>query len=187
MIFDELSLPSDTGSTDKQDSARLAGLMTVFEWPQQVDLHNYVKIYALRYVRHPLENKYNFSRDQSICLFAGLKVQGHSHLVHKEFIDGKDIFMPSHNGHIKRCQGKEANWLEDLWLWVDVLWGCYVKPLQESNQLLCMMMIADKKYLKFWLKHNKKWRDSINLYWRDSFRNEPELAAHIINKLETFK
>lgn len=187
MIFDELGLPRDTGATDFNDSARLAGIMTVFEWSQQVQLIKYISSNPFRYVRHPKEYKYDFSRDQAICLMAGLKYQDPLY-VSKSLIEGKDWFSPSHNGHIRICRGLKSHWYQKLWLWLDILWSCYFAPIEEPNQLLCMMIVhPDKKYLKFWLKHNKKWKEAINLYWRDSFRNEPELAKHMIKFLEISK
>lgn len=190
MIFDNLGLPKDNGASDWLDSARLAGIMTVFDWSQEVDCFNYIlkniKKDSFLYVRHPLNiDELLFSRDQAICLIAGLKLQKLELFVDKNFINGKDIFMPSHNGHVKRCQNRKASWFEDLWLWLDVFWNVYITPMAEQNQLLCMLMIADKKYLKFYLKHHKQWKESIRSYW-SGWRKENELAEHIIKKLEYY-
>lgn len=194
MIFDKSGLPRDNGASDFNDSARLAGLLAVFEWPCSIDFGYYVKHNPTRYVRHPKEYKYDFSRDQAICLMAGISKicdpfwEFKRFSINKNYIDGKDWFSPSQNGHVRICRGLKSHWYQNLWLWLDVLWSCYVQPLAEPNQLLCMMIVhPDKKYLKFWLKHNKKWKESINLYWRDSFRNEPELAKHMIEFLEVSK
>lgn len=181
MDFDGLGLPKDRGATDRQDSARLAGIMTVFEWPEVVSCRRYFD--GSKYVRHPQEPGYDFSRDQAICLMAGLAKQGFSYNIDQKFVDGNDVFSPSHKGHISRCKGNEATKIQDAWLWADVYWSCFVKPMGEPNQLLCMMMMADNKYLKFWCKHNKKWKESIREYW-SGWRGEPELAEHIISKIE---
>ncbi len=189
MIFDKLGLPFDNGASDKEDSSRLAGLLVVFNYPapQPIPIYKYVLTndVGLRYyIRHPDGSQYDFSRDQAICLMAGLHIAGRPDLVDKDYITGKDIFSPSQMGHIARCQGKKPTWLQENFLWVDVLFSCYVKPKDESNQLLCMLAIADIKYLKFWLKHNKYWRESVSLYWAESYRNEKELSDFIISRLE---
>lgn len=196
MIFDELGLPRDSGATDLQDSARLAGLAVVFNFDlaknRNIPIEKYVvtipTLASTHYVRHPLEHKYDFSRDQAICLMAGLHRVSLYRLVDKKYIDGKDIFSPSHRGHIKRCQGRKPNLLEEHWLWLDVLWSCFYQPMGEPNQLLCMLMIADPKYLKFWLKYNKHWRAAIKEYWCEAageWRGERELAEHMISVLES--
>lgn len=196
MIFDELGLPRDSGATDLQDSARLAGLMVTFGFDltqnRIIPLEKYVvtipTLGSTYYVRHPLEHKYDFSRDQAICLLAGLHKAGLYRLIDKNYIDGKDIFSPSHRGHIKRCQGKKPNILEENWLWLDVLYSCFYQPMGEPNQLLCMLMVADPKYLKFWLKYNKHWRDAIKEYWCEgagAWRGERDLAEHMISILES--
>lgn len=196
MIFDNLGLPKDMGASDLQDSARLAGLAVVFGFDltqnKRIPLEKYVMnipaVGLTHYVRHPLEHKYDFSRDQAICLIAGLGAQGKKDLVNKSYIDGKDIFSPSHRGHIKRCQGKKPNLLEEHWLWLDVLYSCFYQPMGEPNQLLCMLMLADPKYLKFWLKYNKHWRAAIKEYWCEAageWRGERELASHMIAILES--
>ncbi len=192
MIIDEYGLPRDNGASDKQDSARLAGIMTVFHYPTVVTTHKYVvlgKNLNTIYVRHPKEVIYNFSRDQALCLMAGLAEQGHSGLVNKEYITGVDIFSPAHNGHVARCQAKEASLLQAAWLWIDVVYSCYVTPLSEPNQLLCMLMMADEVYLRFWLKHNKQWRKAIRDYWCENegaWRGERDLAEHMIKQLEEY-
>jgi flagellar biosynthesis regulator FlaF len=181
MIFDELGLPKDTGASDLQDSSRLAGIMTIFSWPQRVPCEKYFD--GSKYVRHPKEYVYDFSRDQALCLMAGLAWQGHHGLVSKKYINGRDLFTPAHMGHIARCQGKRASVIQDLWLWTDVMWSCFVKPMSEPNQLLAMMMMASPIYLNFWVEHNKKWQESIREYW-SGWRGESDLAEHIISQIK---
>lgn len=187
MIFDELGLPRDTGSTDFQDSARLAGIMNTFSHPTFVPIVAYVTWYWHGpidcYVRHPKEQKYDFSRDQAICLMAGLYSANQPHMVDQEYIKGKDWFSPSAKGHIARCQGKKSNWFQDAWLWLDVVYHIHVKPYEEPNQLLCMLMVADKKYLKYWVNKHPNWKKSISDYWC-GWRQEPELADLMIKRIE---
>lgn len=185
MRFDELGLPMDNGASDKQDSCRLASIITVFEWPQKVDLKKYIvtKSNKTSYVRHPMEIKYDFSRDQLIPFIAGLYIQGLWYCVSEQYVDGKDWLSPSHKGHIRRCKADKANWFQNLWLWLDVLWATFIAQMQESNQLLSMLMIADPKYLKFYTKYNKFWETNIKSYWC-GWRNEKDLAEHIINKVK---
>lgn len=183
MIFDQLGLPKDTGASDLQDSARLAGIMITFNYPAPIDLFKYVDVDDSRYVRHPKEYIYDFSRDQALCLMAGLATRKLYFLVNRNYVSGKDIFSPSHWGHVKRCQGSKANFFQDAWLWVDVLYSCHVKPMSEPNQILCMLKIAPKKFLLYWLKNNKVWREAIREYWC-GWRGETELAEHMIKNLE---
>lgn len=185
MNFDALGLPKENGATDLQDSARLAGIMTVFGWPQEIDVRQYVKqaeTTVQYYVRHPLEIIYNFSRDQAICLMAGLFAAGYSYLVNENSITGKDLLSPSVMGHVARCKGQKASWFQDLWLWLDVWFHANVTPLEEPNQLLCMMMTADKKFLRYWTTANPAWVTSIKNYWC-GWRNEPELAQFMIDRI----
>lgn len=187
MKFDTLGLPQVNGSSDLQDSAALAGMMTVFEWPQKIDLSQYVKSEPFRYVRHPLEEKYNFSRDQAVCLMAGLKKQNRPFLVQDWFITGKDFLSPSVRGHIARCQGSKSNWIQDLNFWADLYFSAKFKPLDELNQLFCMMMLADSKFIKWYCDANPKWQQAVKNYWCEnagSWRNEPELAALMIEKIK---
>ncbi len=180
MIFDDLGLPKEEGATDLQDSARLAGIMTVFEWPREINLSQYVTKNG--YVRHPSEIIYDFSRDQATCLMAGLYWQARSPLVNTKFITGKDLMSPSWYGHYRRCKGQKPNWFQNLWFWFDIVTNCYLTPMSEPNQLLCMMMVSDDKYLRYWVTNNKVWMESIRGYF-SGWRGEPELAEHMIGKI----
>jgi hypothetical protein len=178
MKFDNLGLPQDNGSTDLQDSSRLAGLMTVVEWPQRVELINYCDISKMIYLRHPNEYKYDFSRDQLVCLLAGLRKQQRNPFWLTFKANGKDFIPPSVNG----LRTLKPNWFQRLWAKADVIFHALVMPLEEPNQVIC---IADAYgLLSLWAKLNPKWRESVRLYWCD-WRNEPELAEHIIRYVES--
>ena len=191
MLFDEIGLPYEPQASDKQDSSRLAGMMALFDWPQDFDMSKYViKENGITvYCRHPLERRYDFSRDQALCLVAGIYKQNRNKLVKLEYVDGKDLFLPSHRGHFRRCALGWPNLIEKAWLWLDVLYHAHIKPLSEPNQILSMMYVAyfqgEREYLRYWLKHNKQWRESILYYWALSYRKEVELADHMIKELET--
>lgn len=185
MIFDSIGLPKINTVDDYQDSAMLASILTVFEWPQKVDLKKYIvrDNEKLIYTRHPIERIYTFSRDQFTPFIAGLYKQELWYAVDEGFMDGKDWLSPSVKGHVARCKREKANWFQDLWLWMDVLWASFVAQMEESNQLLAMLMIADVKYLKFYTKYNKLWENNVRSYFC-GWRNEKELAEHIINKVK---
>lgn len=190
MKFDELGLPQDNGASDLQDSARLAGILTVFRWPRYIDLCKYIikTSIGFAYTRHPLEIKYDFSRDQAICYLAGLGMRDQAFVAEK-FITGRDLLSPSVKGHLERCKGRSASWLQDLWLRLDIIFHAKVKPLDEPNQLLCMLMVhPDKKFLKMWCNLNLQWRQSIKNYWCENdgaWRNEHELADWMIALIES--
>lgn len=185
--------PVDTGSTNGQDSARLAGIMWVFDHHDAhvFDIYDYLG--DDDYLRHPNEeNVTPFSRDQASALFAGLYIKDlmYSFIsVDPNYKTKNDIISPSVLGHFKRCAGLKANWFQDLWLWLDVLWSCFIAPMDESNQLICMMKVHENKaYLKFWCKWNKKWKNSILNYWSENegaWRGEPELAELMIKTIES--
>lgn len=177
MKFDELGLPQDNGSTDKQDSARLAGLMTVVEWPREVDLEYYCDVSSMNYVRHPQEYIYDFSRDQLVCLLAGIRKQKRNPFWLTLKANGKDFIPPSVNG----LRTLRPSFIQKLWAKADVLFHALIDPLEEPNQVIC---IADAYgLLTLWTNLNKKWRESVRLYWC-GWRNEPELAEHIIAYVE---
>lgn len=192
MKFDALGLPQVNGSTDLQDSAALAGIMTVFRWPRLINLSKYIlqdpksPLVKFDYVRHPLELVYDFSRDQTIALTSGFSVQA-PHLVDEKFITGKDILSPSVKGHIRRCRGETANFLQDAWFWADLWFSAKFKPLDELNQLFCMMQVADKKFMRWYCNANPQWRKALREYWftgPGAWRNEEDLCEWMIARID---
>lgn len=183
MIYDELGLPKVTGATDLQDSAHAAGMLTLFNYGPKIPLELYVDLNKKSYVRHPKEAHYDFSRDQSIPLVAGLYKQNLEHLVDRAFITGKDIITPDVQGHLKRCKSLKANWIQDAWLKAAILWHAKRTPLDEPNNVIAMSMVAGLDYVRFWKKHNYTWRTSIFNYW-GGWRGEQGFAIHLIDQLE---
>lgn len=192
MKFDRYGLPRDTGASDFQDSARAAGLCVLFDLHPEIDLTMYssnttTDVRTRKYFRHPHESIYSMSRDQTICLFAGLWKQKLFHLVNPNYNTEGDLVSPAVRGHFRRCARLDSNWFQDAWLMADVYVHAWITPLGESNQLISMMMVADVKFLKAWCKLNKNWKKSITEYWSEgpgAWRNEPELANKMISVIE---
>lgn len=222
MIYDDYGFPKDNGANDYMDSARLNGICAIFEFWR----HNGTKypINCIRYigynsdavvvaVRHPAEapsnNWRNFTRDQLICLAAGLYKHGHTGTVNKlrmaainrfyraqnteadvvgsvkKFPNGADLLTPSVMGHLKRCSGLKANWFQDTWLKMDIIYHGKFAALDEPNQILCMCIVAGHGYVQMYKKYNPRWKDGIRLYWC-GWRNEPDLAEWMINFIDTY-
>ncbi len=182
MIFDNLGLPKVTGASDLQDSAMFAGMLVTFEWPQKIPLQLYV-VSRGKYVRHPREYQYTFSRDQTIPLFAGLKTQGLNGLVDPDYKTEGDFVDPGVRGHILRCANRTANRFQDWFLWTSILWHVHVNSEHESNQILCMLWIhPDDKYLRYFCS-KYDWQKSIVDYYC-KWRKEPEFAVHMIDKIK---
>lgn len=179
-------LPKIRGASDMQDSSMLAAMMAIVKHPKQVDLLNYILTpddleFAI-YCRCPFERRYSFSRDQYVCLIAGLNSQGYSDYVSQYFVDGYDLMSPSVKGHEARCKAQDSTNLQDAWLWIDVVYHAKIDPLSEPNQLICMMLKAPAQYLTWWVKNNPQWERSIDKYWwteDGAWRREPELAGMI--------
>lgn len=219
MIFDQYGLPKDNGATDYMDSARLAGLMSVFQQPNTPDLKNYMRFNYLNNqyvgVRHPFEgdklgempsnNPNNFTRDQLVCLAAGMYFQKHSTFVlilleeakkrgwraqnteadypgtTKKFPNGPDWLSPSVRNHLRRCALQKPTWFGNLWLKMDIIFnGLFSSVDSEQNQLMCMCLVAGRGYVDMYKRWNKKWDLQTEIYWK-GWRNEPELAQAIIN------
>lgn len=179
--------PVDFGSTDGADSARLAGIMWVANHPQKPFLRDYVyhDNNGPVYRRHPVEgNKYKISRDQIAPLFAGLYLSNFQDIVNPNYNPPNgDYISPSVRGHFKRCSGEPDTWLERMWLYLDVVYSAIIDPLAESNQLICMLMVADVRYLRMWCELNDEWEISITKYW-NGWRGEPELAELMIKTIK---
>lgn len=205
MIFDYLGLPRDVGATDFKDSARLAGIMEIVQYPKTFNIWQYVDING-QLCRHPMYHEpKDFSRDQLLPLAAGLYSKRFQ-VVDKPYVlntvDHKwwlapngDFMSPSHRNHIALCAcderegAMEPNRFGYLWLRLDILWNAYVQPLSEPNQLIAMMIMAGPQYVRLWKKHNKKWDLAIRQYWSEgagAWREERDLAAWMIDFIESY-
>ncbi len=177
------------GASDFEDASMFNGLLVLFGFAK-VDLTQFIeqnsKSENSRYVRHPYGTKYLFSRDQYLCLAAGMAKTMPTNVV-ESWIDGKDLFSPANYGHMKRCKGSKPNWFQNLWLKAEILFHAKFTPLNEPNQLIAMMMVAGPEYLKLWTKNNSQWERSIKKYWCDEdghWRNEREFAEHMIKVIK---
>ncbi len=182
MIFDEQGFPRDTGATDFKDSARLAGMMAIVGDPRTPNLAKY--FWDGLPVRHPMYSTSDFSRDQLLCLVAGIKMQGlwHSN-IHLYKPTNGDWISPSHKDHLRRCARLPDTWLGRQWLKLDILFHAKVTPLAEPNQLIAMLIIAGPEWVKRWTDANQYWRTSIANYWC-TWRGEGGLADDLITKIE---
>lgn len=203
MIFDKLGLVKDNKSDDWADSARLAGLMTLFEHPRAPECAKY--FVGGKPVRHPTQDKYPeneprcMSRDQLVCLVAGLWKEcniGHTKSIDDSLgmwapnnMDEKtkkwkipDILMPSVKNHFSLCAKREGFWLGYQWLKLDIWYNGKYTPMREPNQLIAMCVVAGPKYIDLY-KESCDWKKAIRIYWAESYRQEPELAEFLISKL----
>ena len=168
------------GASDLEDSSMAAGLCALLGF-LKVDLSYYFD--ELGYYRRCENSVYTFSRDQFICLSAGLYKQGMGDLVSTDRVTGKDIMPPSVMGHVARCNGRKASWLQDLWLRMEMYVHAKLSPLGESNQLFCMLLVAGPGWVKDYCRMNPHWHTSVTDYWC-GWRDEPELAKCIVRKIE---
>lgn len=190
--------PRANGVTDFCDSAVFAGLLSVFQWP------GFAMPFYFDQYGNPLRSAESdipddkcfdpmtFSRDQLTCLIAGYHAQkniGAARIIYTKVVENNwlcpnnDLLSPSNRGHINFCVGEKVSWMQDKWLYADVLYSAIASPMKESNQLLCMLMIRDPKWVKLYTRLNKVWRENLVEYW-SGWRNEPDLAQHMIAVIE---
>ncbi len=209
MIFDSQGLPKDSGASDYMDSARLAGLMACFGHPKAPDMRKY--LINGEGVRHPVEfpsnNPNNFTRDQLMCLAAGLKAQGREAEVKvlydaavsrfyraqnseadvpgstKQFPNGADFLTPSNMNHLRICAGMSPSWLGKMWLMIDIAANGLFFSKEEPNQLMAMCASAGSFYVKALRLANRKLDKSITDYW-SGWRMESDFAQFLIQKFK---
>ncbi len=183
MIFNSQGLPRPNGATDFEDSSMLAGILHVFGHAVKPDLSHYCKPNNAGYWRNG-ESKYKMSRDQTVCLFAGMAFNNLQTLVDPDYDTEGDFVSPSVRGHFRRCAGFKATWLQDMALWADLWYSAKYKPREELNQLFCIMMCADVKFMKWYCKANPVWDLAVIEYWA-GWRNEPEIANIMVNVISS--
>jgi len=194
MIFDSLGYPKINGADDFADSPHLAGILALFNHPQQVDMTKYVAPVEdssvvgrnLKYIRHPSESRYDMSRDQAILLMAGLWKQGRADLINADYIIGKDLIPPSVSGMIRKAKGK------DPWFWqrgdfeAEFETNITIQKLEEPFQVIAMCMVYGDGYLDRWMRENKLWMWAVRRYLSQldgAWRRESELAEFIIKSM----
>lgn len=103
-------------------------------------------------------------------------------LVKKKWWD-RDILTPSHIGHLIKIA--QIYWLYPflpisyLWLLGDIFWSTYVKPFDESNQIIAMCAVAGDWALRLYCHAHPDWKKPIRDYY-SGWRNQPELGELII-------
>lgn len=186
------SYPIDNGANDAMDSARLAAMMNLARCPRKVNLLQYLDVDTYLPRRWPKADTNDFSRDQLLPFIAALYDAGHiqyCRIIHDHYeskgwiVNGKDPLNPAHRNHLRICAGYNASWWGLLWLKAEILWGTKIKPYDESNQLLAMLFVAPREYMKSYVRKHRDFTQPINQYWKDSYRNEPELAYNLINRI----
>jgi hypothetical protein len=210
MIFDSNGFVRDAGATDWMDSARLAGMMAIVDHEYAPRCIKYIDDFNIgcRYPNSwPANDPKIMSRDQLICLMAGIWVQGdlskalevhdkyknndwrcfntHDFDPEKNIIFpskyGADILSPAARGHLKRCAGLKSSWFEDAWLGLDVMYHALVTPMAEPNQLISMLVVAGPKWVGLWKMMNRRWKESVMEYW-GGWRGESELGERIVER-----
>jgi hypothetical protein len=185
--------PKVTGASDLEDSSHLAGILAIFDHTEAISCKEYIfwELGDFIYKRHP-ESKYDFSRDQFICLASGLIKQGSGDFVDLKFVNGRDIMPPSVRGLVRIAHGKKPRFYQSMWLKAEIYWHSYLQPLEEPFQLIALCMTYDNfngnnNFLKLWTKLNNKWHWSIRRYLSEldgAWRGEKELAEFIIEKVK---
>jgi len=133
------------------------------------------------------------SRDNSVPLICAILKRRHypikaaqhigSILNRYRFQNGDLCISPSVRGVLRLAIGLPMRWYHKLWLNIDILWASFIKPLDESNQLLCMLAVVDPKYLKRYCRWNKKWQSAIFAYWQQSWRKESEFSLLLVSRI----
>lgn len=197
---------SDPTYLDGGDSARVAGLMAMTG--SEIDKNNLSKFVLLEGlgVRHPAQqfhnNPNNFTRDQLLCLMAGMSLPSNralfkSHAKRLFFCQNshdqddnkkpwwsRDILHPGNIGYM--IQAAKIVWLYPLlpicwiFLFLDIVFGVFIKPWRESNQLIAMLTISGTFWLKLYCKLHPDWKKPIEEYW-SGWRDQKEIGDNIIN------
>jgi hypothetical protein len=193
MIFDEVyHLPRVTGANikgvpDFNDSAHLAGVLEMFDHLLKVDCAKYV--IQNRYKRHPGKIDYDCSLDQAILLMYGLFSQGRSDLVSLDYVDGKDIALPSTRGFVNIIQGKQATWLQKEWLDKEISINGWQK-MNEPFRIIAICKVYGDEWLQKLFKTNPLLESAIMRYFAlddGAWRGEWDLAVHCVHKLREWK
>ena len=192
MIF-ENGYPKPNGASDFDDSSHLAGILVLTDHPQAPDMRQYVEFELLgsnkplRYRRNPW-TKVDCSRDQGILIMCGLLKQGHNELVRTDFINGKDILLPSVHGIETIAKGQNPTWAQKKTFELELDFKCRNEGSMIGEPFQDFSKAWAYGELKQWTTKNYLWDVAILNYLRggpNKWRNEPELAEFVIQKIES--
>jgi len=212
MIFNTSGFPKDNGATDFLDSSRLAGMLVISKNPQAVDCSKYfVDGNPTRCPSEPgiASNPHTFSRDQLVVLAAGLMLQGHKDQIASMYKKAEKAFHLAPNNqnddgskkwfggdfiasHIMGALAKAAGLhpklsiMQSLLLKFNIWLNNKRTPLNESNQLIAVCVMAGPEYVRQYRDNTPQWKQAILNYWALSYRNEPEIANALIDVISKY-
>lgn len=210
--------PDDPLYLDGGDSARVTGLLSMCgSVRDQFIITNFVK-HPGNGVRHPFQdlnnnnNPNNFTRDQLICLMAGLStsfinsifaetvVKSYAKRLFlgqnthdqennkKPWYKGRDILHPGYIGFLIQAAQMRSFYfiLPFTWLFIllELLFSVFITPWRESNQTIALLNVSGKWFLKLYTKLHPDWKKPIIDYW-SGWRDQKEIAEIIINYVLT--
>lgn len=202
--------PVDTNASDCMDSARLAGMMAMCRMESAPDCSDYLDYEGLgrRHPNPPIEEFKSFgtqyfSRDQMICLAAGLKAQGirpvgmyeyvieHGNTAQNHIEDdgsekrfGGDYCLPHVVGALAIAAGVQdrLTFIQRCFLFADVIANALFSPMREQNQIIALCYITG--FLGLYKRLTPKYKDANLKYWYDTSpmaynRGELDVANNI--------
>jgi hypothetical protein len=198
---------------DGGDSARTEGILAMVG---NKDDYKYILNFVSPSgdcVRHPFQdennnnNPNNFTRDQLLCLMAGLSKSPIGILLNKQILrayakryfrgqnthdqegnlkpwyKGRDLFHPGHIGFMIQASKSYVLYpfLPICWafLLIEILIHTVFTPERESNQLISMLDVSGKFFLKLFVLLNPHWQIHIVEYW-SGWRDQAEIGELII-------
>lgn len=188
----DLSNPS---YMDGGDTACRTGIMSLCEAGQDSELMPkffFKNTGFIGLVRHPFQGpKWNdpkeTSRDQLVAYASGL--WGKYTTLAKELRDfyssgwiNKDFLAPDVRNHLDLRAGGKGSWLGFQWLKMSILWSCKVKPNEEQNQIICMVIVAGGKYKEMYRKLHPDIKKNLMDYW-GGWRDQKEIGEALYWKL----
>lgn len=181
-------------STDAGDSASRVALGALAgSYPETQALKLWTELN-----RHPYDKIWSdsklMSRDQVVCLVAGLSViQGPfyeklrssgfpGYFVNKDFLNFDVRIM------LKKALNKKLNVIDYVLGYpmtvVSILWACYIKPEHELNQIFAQTMIVGPWAVRLIKKLHPDWEENLKTYY-NGWRDQAELGAMLIEKIKS--
>ena len=105
----------------------------------------------------------------------------------KPWYKGADVLMPDARAHMMLCGGETPSKLYMLWadsfLWASLLWSTKVKPWDEQNNIICMVLVRGEKWVRRYVDLHPDYIKSTVQYW-GGWRDQLEIGQGLIKKIE---